>query len=104
MHIRICAVVGVMGLSGKRIVPAVVDGGPCESEVKMAMRVLGTIKSKLSSHIYAKREDMARKEVLARMILWNIYILERLSEGDNFSFLHFLALFNKKVSKTGWSG
>ncbi len=36
--------------------------------------LFGTIKSKLSSHIYAKQEDMASKMALARIILWNIYI------------------------------
>ncbi len=62
--------------------------------------LFGTIKSKLSSHIYAKREDMGRKEALARMILWNIHILEEI-RGDKGIFFLFavLSLFIKKVFK-----
>jgi len=55
--------------------------------------LFGTIKSKLSSHIYAKREDMARKEAVARVILWNIYILEKLREGDIFFFFGFIVIY-----------
>ena len=171
-HVRVCVIIGVMELRGKRVVLAVADGGPYESEVHMAMRALsqlrrvmggeesgipfiadkgydsvrviervmemglepyisvreswrhevkdevrmlskrnvesgdgvyrerylveslfGTIKSKLSSHIYAKREDMARKEAVARVILWNIYILEQLREGDIFFFFGFIVIY-----------
>ena len=45
----------------------------------------GTVKSKLGSHIYAKREDIARKEALARVIVWNIYVMV-----DILYFLRFL--------------
>jgi len=46
----------------------------------------GTIKAKLRSHIYAKREDMARKEAMARVMLWNVYFLVNISDRDYFSF------------------
>ena len=37
--------------------------------------LFGTLKSKLGVHIYAKREDIAQKEAMMRIILWNIYLL-----------------------------
>jgi len=37
--------------------------------------LFGTLKSKLGVHIYAKRVDIAQKEAMMRIILWNIYLL-----------------------------